>query len=185
MDGMITQALGIIFQPTQILLLVGSVFSGIMVGAAPGLTSTIAIGLLIPLTFTMSKYSAFIMMCGIYCGSIYGGSITAILMNIPGTPTAAVTAMEGWPMTQKGEGGTALGLATYSSSFGGIFSCIILIFLSLKLARIATLFAGPEYFCLCLLAIIVVFTMSCKSVLKGFIAASCGLLLSTVGRDLI
>ncbi|WP_286952744.1 MULTISPECIES: tripartite tricarboxylate transporter permease [Aminobacterium] len=185
MDGMIAQALGIIFQPTQVLLLVGSVFSGIMVGAAPGLTSTIAIGLLIPVTFTMSKYSAFIMMCGIYCGSIYGGSITAILMNVPGTPTAAVTAMEGWPMTQKGEGGTALGLATYSSSIGGIFSCIVLIFLSLKLARIATLFAGPEYFSLCLLAIIVVFTMSCKSVLKGFIAASFGLLLSTVGLDLI
>ena len=75
MDGVIAQAIGIIFQPLQFALLVGSVFSGIVVGALPGLTSTIAIGLLIPLTFTMSKYSAFIMMCGIYCGSIYGGSI--------------------------------------------------------------------------------------------------------------
>ncbi len=182
---MFGQAFGIILEPYNLVLLIGSVFAGIVIGAAPGLTSTIAIGLLIPVTFTMTKFAAFIMMCGIFSGSIYGGSITAILMNVPGTPTAAVTAMEGWPMTQKGQGGTALGLATYSSAFGGIFSCIFLVFLSLKLAKVATLFAGPEYFSLCLLATVVVFTLSSKSILKGFIASSLGLLLSTVGLDMI
>jgi len=161
------------------------VLSGILIGAAPGLTSTIAIGLLVPITFTMSKYYAFVAMCGIYCGSIYGGSITAILMNVPGTPCAAVTATEGWPMTQKGEGGTALGLATYSSSLGGMFSCLVLVFLSLKLASLATLFAGPEYFSLCLLALVVVFTLSCESFSKGLMATAFGILLSTVGLDLI
>ena len=93
MEEIIMQSLGIVFQPMLFVTLLGSVFLGILVGAAPGLTSTIAIGLLVPITFTMSKYSAFVAMCGIYCGSIYGGSITAILMNVPGTPTAAVTAI--------------------------------------------------------------------------------------------
>jgi len=185
MEEIIMQSLGIIFQPMLFITLLGSVFLGILVGAAPGLTSTIAIGLLVPITFTMSKYSAFIAMCGIYCGSIYGGSITAILMNVPGTPTAAVTAIEGWPMTQKGEGGTALGLATYSSSLGGMFSCVVLVFLSLKLASVATLFAGPEYFSLCLLAMVVVFTLSCESFIKGLLATAFGVLLSTVGLDLV
>ena len=185
MGEIFVQALEVIFQPMLLIILMGSVFLGILVGAAPGLTSTIAIGLLVPLTFTMSKYTAFVAMCGIYCGSIYGGAITAILMNIPGTPSAALVAVEGWPMTQKGEGGTALGLATYTATLGGIFSCVVLVFLSLKLSKMATLFAGPEYFSLCLLAMVVVFTLSCESFTKGLLATALGVLLSTVGLDLI
>ena len=88
---------------SNLFLLIGSVISGIIVGAAPGLTSTMAIGLLMPLTFSFEKGSAFILLLGIYCGAMYGGSITAILMNLPGTPTAAVTAIEGYPLTIKGE----------------------------------------------------------------------------------
>lgn len=182
---MVAEAFGIIFQPEKFILLITSVLAGILVGAAPGLTSTIAIGLLIPFTFAMSKFSAFIMVCAIYVGSIYGGSIPAILMNVPGTPTAAVTALEGWPMTQKGEGGRAIGVATMSSAIGGLVSCIFLIFLSIKLAKVATLFAGPEYFSLCLFATVVVFCLSGRSVIKGLIAASFGLLISTIGFDLV
>ncbi len=183
--SLFAQAIAIILQPQHFLLVLGSVLAGIVVGAVPGLTSTMAIGLLIPLTFTFSKVSAFILLLGIYCGAIYGGSITAILMNLPGTPTAAVTAIDGHPMTKKGEGGTALGVATMSSTLGGLLSCIFLIFLSLKLAQVATWFAGPEYFSLGLLATAVVFSLSSKSVVKGLIAACLGLLLSTVGIDLV
>ena len=177
------QAVALILQPQHLLMLIGSVLAGILVGAAPGLTPTMAIGLLVPLTFTLSQYMAFIMMCGIYVGGLYGGGITAILLNVPGTPSAAVTAIDGYPMTLKGEGGTALGMAVMASSIGGLISCAFLLFLSLKLATLAILFSGPEYFSLGLFAIAVVFSLAGKSVVKGLISACFGLLLSTLGVD--
>lgn len=170
---------------SNIFLLIGSVISGIIVGAAPGLTSTMAIGLLMPLTFSFEKGPAFILLLGIYCGAMYGGSITAILMNLPGTPTAAVTAIEGYPLTVKGEGGKAIGIATISSTLGGLISCIFLIFLSLKLSKLAIVFSNPEYFSLGLFATVVVFSLAGESPIKGLIAASLGLLLSTIGLDVI
>ena len=182
---LIAQAIGIVFQPLHLLLLLGSVFMGILVGAAPGLTPTMAIGLLIPATYAMSGYAAFIMLLGIYCGGIYGGSITAILLNVPSTPTSAITAIEGYPMTLKGEGGRALGMAAMASAIGGLFSCIVLIFLSMKLAKVATIFGGPEYFCLGLFATTVVFSLTGASVVKGLIAVCLGLLFSEIGMDLI
>jgi putative tricarboxylic transport membrane protein len=134
------------------LLLVVGVASGILVGAAPGLTSTIAIGLLIPFTFTLTKYSAFTLLLAIYCGSMYGGSIPAVLMNLPGTPTSAVTAIDGYQMTLKGRANQALSISVMASALGGLISCVVLIFLSPQLAFLATAFAGPEYFSLCLLS---------------------------------
>lgn len=181
--GIIAEAFQIIFSPKIFLLLCGSVLGGVVVGAAPGLTSTMAIGLLVPLTFGVSKFSAFVLLLGIYCGAIYGGSITAILMNVPGTPTSAVTALEGYPMTMKGEGGKALGVATMSSTLGGLLSCIVLIFLSLQLAQVAIMFGPLEYFSLGLFATAVVLSLSSKSVIKGLIATLFGLLLSTIGVD--
>ncbi len=181
--GPFAEAFHIIFSPTMFMLLCGSVLGGVIVGAAPGLTSTMAIGLLVPLTFGVSKFSAFVLLLGIYCGAIYGGSITAILMNVPGTPTSAVTAIEGYPMTLKGEGGKALGVATMSSTLGGLLSCIVLIFLSLQLAQLAIMFGPLEYFSLGLFATAVVLSLSSKSVVKGLIATLFGLLLSTIGVD--
>lgn len=181
--GIFVEAFQIIFSPKVFLLLCGSVLGGVVVGAAPGLTSTMAIGLLVPLTFGVSKFSAFVLLLGIYCGAIYGGSITAILMNVPGTPTSAVTAIEGYPMTMKGEGGKALGVATMSSTLGGLLSCMVLIFLSLQLARVAIMFGPTEYFSLGLFATAVVLSLSSKSVIKGLIATLFGLLLSTIGVD--
>jgi len=177
------QAAGIIAQPQHLLLLVGSVLMGISVGAAPGLTPTMAIGLLVPLTFAMSSEAAFIMMLGIYCGGIYGGSITAILLNLPGTPTSAITAIEGYPMSRRGESGIALGVATMSSTLGGLISCIFLLFFSLKLASVATMLGGPEYFCLALFAIITVVSLTGNSMLRSLIATCIGLLISTIGLD--
>lgn len=181
--GSFTEAFHIIFSPTMFILMCGSVLGGVVVGAAPGLTSTMAIGLLVPLTFGVSKFTAFVLLLGIYCGAIYGGSITAILMNVPGTPTSAVTAIEGYPMTLKGEGGKALGVATMSSTLGGLLSCIVLIFLSLQLAQLAIMFGPLEYFSLGLFATAVVLSLSSKSIVKGLMATLFGLLMSTVGVD--
>lgn len=177
------EALGVISQPGSLLFLLLGVIAGMVVGATPGLTSTIAIGLLIPFTFTLTKYDAFILLLGIYCGSMYGGSIPAILMNLPGTPTSAVTAQDGYPMTRSGKAGYALAVSVVSSSLGGLFSCAVLIFLSIQLAFLATAFAGPEYFSLCLFALTVVFSTSGDSILKGVIATGFGLLIATVGLD--
>ncbi len=177
------QALLIVLSPEGLGILVGGVVAGILVGAAPGLTSTIAIGLLIPFTFALSKYAAFTLLLGIYCGSMYGGSIPAILMNLPGTPAAAVTALDGYPMTRAGKPGYALTISVVSSALGGLFSASVLIFLSVPLSVVATAFAGPEYFALCLFAIAVVFAASSKSILKAIIATGAGLLVATIGID--
>lgn len=172
-----------LLDPAHMALLIGAVLMGIIVGAAPGLTSTMAIGLLIPLTFGLSKYIAFILMLGIYCGAIYGGSIPAILFNIPGTPTAAVTAIDGYPLSKRGEGGKALGVATLSSTLGGLISCLVLIALSTYLAKIAVAFGPAEYLTLTIFALCVVFSLASKSILKGIASAAFGLMLACIGMD--
>jgi putative tricarboxylic transport membrane protein len=177
------EAAAIVFSPSMVALLFIGVFSGIVVGAMPGLTSTIAIGLLIPFTYALSKYSAFTLLLGIYCGSMYGGAIPAVLLNLPGTPTAAVTAIDGFAMAQKGKASQALSISNIASVLGGLISCVFLIFLSLQLAFLATAFAAPEYFALCVFALAVVFSMTGASILKGIIATGAGLLVSTIGID--
>lgn len=177
------EAVFITLSPLGLALLAGGVLAGIIVGAAPGLTSTIAIGLLIPFTYSMSSYAAFMLLLGIYCGAMYGGSIPAVLMNLPGTPTSAVTALDGYPMTRSGRAGDALAISVVSSAIGGLVSCVFLIFLSLQLAFIATAFAAPEYFALCLFALAVVFSTTASSILKGLVATGSGLLISTIGID--
>ena len=111
----IFEAAAIVFSPGMAVLLLVGVAAGVVVGAMPGLTSTIAIGLLIPFTYTLSKYSAFTLLLGIYCGSMYGGAIPAVLMNLPGTPTAAVTAIDGFAMAQKGRASQALSISNIAS----------------------------------------------------------------------
>jgi len=172
-----------LFDPVHLALLAGAVIMGIVVGSAPGLTSTMAIGLLLPLTFGVDKYISFILMLGIYCGAIYGGSITAILFNIPGTPTAAVTALDGYPLAKKGEGGKALGVATLSSTLGGLFSCLVLVTLSTHLAKIAVAFGSAEYLTLTIFALCVVFSLASKSILKGLASTALGLMLGCIGMD--
>jgi putative tricarboxylic transport membrane protein len=179
----LVEAVTIVFSPGMAMLLLLGVAGGIVVGAMPGLTSTIAIGLLIPFTYTLSKYSAFTLLLGIYCGSMYGGAIPAVLMNLPGTPTAAVTAIDGFAMAQQGRASQALSISNIASVVGGLVSCVFLIFLSLQLAFLATAFAGPEYFALCVFALAVVFSITGASILKGIIATGAGLLISTVGID--
>ena len=128
----------------NLFLVIFGVFLGTVVGAIPGLTATLAISLLIPLTFGMDAVPALVLLLGIYCGGIYGGSITAILINAPGTPGAAATLLDGHPMAKQGRAGEALGIATLSSALGGMLSAFVLIFLAQKIAFVALEFSGQE-----------------------------------------
>ncbi len=158
-------------------------FVGVVIGAIPGLTGVMAIALLIPVTYTMEAIPAICMLLGIYCGATYGGSITAILINTPGTAASAATAYDGFELAKKGKAGLALKMALYASFVGGIISAILLVFISPIIAKFALLFGPGEYFFLILMGLVVVAGVSGKNLCKGLIAASVGLLASTVGMD--
>lgn len=179
----LSHALGEVFQLTNILLVLLGVFLGVIVGAIPGLTATLAISLLLPFTFQLDAAPALLMLLGIYVGGMYGGSITAILIRAPGTPGAVATALDGFPMTQKGQGGKALGIAAVSSFIGGVISVILMISLSPSISKFAILFSSAEYFALAIFGIIIIFAVSGDSLLKGTIVGILGLLLSTFGVD--
>lgn len=181
----VLNALSVIFQPVNFFLMTVGVTAGILVGAMPGLTATLAISLLLPFTFSMKPVPALIMLLGIYCGGMYGGAITAILVRAPGTPGAAATVFDGYPLTRKGQGGKAVGVATIASALGGLISATIMIILSPQISRAALRFGPPEFFALAIFGLSVIFSVSGKSVLKGTIAGIIGLLFATVGLDYI
>ena len=145
--------LGQLAQPTALLALLGGVVIGLIVGSLPGLNDSITMAVLIPITFGMEPQVAICLLVGIYCASACGGSVPSILLKIPGTASATVTAYDGYPMSQQGKSGQALGLAISSSTFGGLTSAIVLLFLSPFLAKQALKFGPPEYFMLAVLGI--------------------------------
>lgn len=156
---------------------------GIIFGALPGLTSTMAVGLLIPVTFGFNPATGLIFLAGAYCGSMYGGSISACLLNTPGTPASAATTFDGYPMTLKGEGGKALATSTIASFVGGIFSALCLILIAPPLARVALLFGPGEYFTVAVFGLTIISAFSAKAMIKGIMAGVFGLLIGTVGMD--
>jgi len=172
-----------ILSPLNLLMLNIGVATGIIIGALPGLTVVLAITILLPLTFGMDSITGMFLLLGAYCGGVYGGSFTAILINTPGTPAAAATVIDGYPMTQKGRSGDALLAALIASVFGGVISCFSLMFIAPQLAKVALSFGPPEYFALCIFGLSMVSSISGTSVLKSLIMASTGLFLSTVGVD--
>lgn len=111
-----------VLSPFHFIFLFLGVAGGIIVGAIPGLTASVGIILLLPLVYQLDASTAMVMLCGMFCGAIYGGSISAILLSIPGTPSAAATVLDGYPLSQKGEAGKAIGVATIASATGGIIS---------------------------------------------------------------
>lgn len=180
----VVEGLGLLLDPFNIGLIVMGVLIGVLVGALPGLSSPMAIALLIPFTIQLEPVPAISMMAALYCAGTFGGSITAILINAPGAPPAAATALDGYPMAKNGEPGRALGLATVSSVFGGIFSLIIFIFAAPTLAAVALEFRPPEYFALSVFALSMLASMSGKSSLRNLISGGVGVLLGTVGVHL-
>lgn len=158
---------------------------GIIVGAIPGLTSDLGIILCIPLTYGMDPTMAILMLLAIYCGGTYGGSITAILINTPGTSANAATLFDGYPMTVKGKAFKALQMALYASTIGGLISAFALLFLAPLIAKITLLFGPAEYFALAVFGLSVIAGVSNNSIFKGLIGACIGLLMACVGVDAI
>ena len=163
--------------------LVLGVAGGIVIGALPGLTATMGVAVLLPLTFGMESTRALVMLAGIYIGAIYGGSISAILLKTPGTPAAAATVLDGYELARKGEAAKALSISAIASFTGGIVSTVMLITISPILANFALRFGAPEYFALAVFGLSIIASISGKSPVKGLLAGMFGLLISTVGLD--
>ena len=155
--------------------------TGVIIGAIPGLGPTMAIALLIPVTFAMQPVPAMILLLGVYQGAIFGGSISAVLLNVPGTPSSAATAMDGFPMARRGEGGRALRLALFASVFGNIFSCLVLMALAEPLARLALDFGPAEMAVLMLFALLVIVLFGGGSRLDALIMVLVGVCAGIVG----
>jgi putative tricarboxylic transport membrane protein len=163
-------------------ILAGTVL-GVAVGVLPGLGSVIGITMVLPFTFSMDQIPALALMLGIYCGSVYGGSISAIMINTPGTPQAAATALDGFPMAQRGDADLALGWTTAASVIGGLFSVLVLIIAAPQLAAFSLNFTAIEYFALGIFALICIANVSRGAMAKGLLAGAIGLFLATIGVD--
>ena len=173
-----------VFTQPELLLLVGiGTFAGVYIGAIPGLSVTMAVSILISFTFSWDVYPAISLMIGIYMGGVYGGSRTAILLNIPGAPSAIATAMDGYPMAQKGEAGTAIGVTTVMSFIGGFVGIAVLAVAAPFVSDFALGFQPRDYMLLAVLGILLVGSLSQGSLVKGIFAGALGLAIGAVGRD--
>ncbi|MDD2232145.1 MAG: tripartite tricarboxylate transporter permease [Sphaerochaetaceae bacterium] len=177
------QALAKVFSPAVFINMLLGVPAGICIGALPGLTATMGVALLLPLTFGMETTQGILMLLGIYCGAIYGGSITAVLLHTPGTPASAATVLDGYAMAKKGEAGRALGIVTLSSYIGGLVSVACLILISPQLAKLALKFSSAEYFLLAVFGLCIIGNISGKSIEKGLICGCIGVLVASIGVD--
>ena len=182
--GLLFQSYGAVFSSLQVILMtfIGAL-GGVLLGAIPGMTATMGVALLIPFSYGMDLIPSIGLLLGIYCGGMYGGSISAILIHAPGTPSAAATLIDGYPMTQKGEAGRALSVAMFASFCGGIIGALIMTFLSPLVAKVAMKFTSAEMLMLAFFGLSVIVAISGKSIAKGLISAFFGLLLCTVGLD--
>jgi putative tricarboxylic transport membrane protein len=161
------------------------VLGGTLVGVLPGLGPQAAIALLLPAAVYLNPVSAIIMLAGVYYGSMYGGSTTSILVNIPGEAASVVTCIDGYQMALQGRAGPALGIAAFGSLIAGTFGVILLTLVGSRIAAFALRFGPPEYFSLMCLALVVLTNLSGTSLAKGLISALAGLFLGTVGMDLV
>ena len=158
------------------------VFIGSVFAAIPGLTVILCIILFLPFTYQMTAIPGMMFLLGIYCAGGYGGSVSAILINTPGTPHAAATMLDGYPLNQQGRTKAALKIALYASTFGGIFSALMLLFLAPQVAKVAAMLGTAEYFLVCLFGLTIIAGISGDSLSKG-VMAGLGLLVSCIGAD--
>jgi putative tricarboxylic transport membrane protein len=173
-----------VLTPFNLLIVAAGSVVGTIVGVLPGVGPTSAIAILLPVTMVLDPVQGIIMMAGIYYGAMYGGSTTAILMNIPGESSSVPTALDGYPLARKGRGGAALGIAAIGSFAAGIFGLIGLVLLAPVLADQALKFGPPEYFVLLLMALLILFNISGRSFLKSVIMGAAGFLASFAGIGL-
>lgn len=167
------------------LALAGGIVIGVVAGAIPGMSATMAVALTLPFTFAMQPITGILLLLGVYKGGIFGGSIPAILIKTPGTPASSATILDGYPMAEKGQAGKALGMALYASCTADLISNLSLILFAGWLASFALSFGPPEFFTLILFSLTIIAGVSGDSLIKGLLAAALGLLLATVGLDLV
>ncbi|MDR0378933.1 MAG: tripartite tricarboxylate transporter permease [Candidatus Accumulibacter sp.] len=181
--GLMLSSYGAVFSPDILLMICIGTASGIALGALPGLTATMGVALLVPLTFGRPPVESLSMLMGIYCGAMYGGAISAILIRTPGTPAAAATVMEGYPMARRGEAGRAMSMALFASFFGGVVGALIMTFASPFISSMALEFGPVEYFSLAIFGLSVIVSISGRSLIKGMMSAFFGLLIACIGFD--
>lgn len=178
---MISQALTVVFQPLTILLIAAGVIVGIIFGSIPGLTATMAIVMFLPVTYSMEASQGISVLMALYIGGISGGLISAILLNIPGTPSSVATCFDGKPMTDKGEAGKALGAGVVFSFIGTIIGIAILVALTPVLCELALMFQSYEYCALAMFSLSMVIALTGRDMVKGLMSAVLGALFATIG----
>lgn len=183
MADLLIQGFAVVLEPKLLVLLSGAVLLGIAAGAMPGISATMGVALLSPLTFTMEPLAGILSLVGVYCGAVYGGSLSAILLGIPGTPGAVATTLDGYAMSRQGKPGIALGIATLSSFTGGILSAVALMLLSYPIAGFALAFGPREYLALAVFALTAMAALSGGSFMKGLLSGFIGLFLAGIGID--
>ena len=169
------------FTLMNIALALFGVAAGTIIGSIPGLTATMAVAVLVPITFSMQPASALILLGAIYTGAIYGGAYAAILLNTPGTPSAIATTFDGYPMAKRGDGDLAVALACFASVFGGMVGALALLFMAPPLSEVALAFGPGEYFWLSIFGLSLIASLSNGNLMKGLAGGALGLILSTVG----
>jgi len=174
-----------IMDPWLLTMCLAGTFAGTLVGVLPGLGPSAAIAILLPLTYGADPLVALAAMAGIYYGAMYGGTITSVLINVPGEGASVVTTYDGYPLARQGRGGAALGVAAIGSFLAGTIGLVLLTIIAEPLARASLLFGPPEYFALMILAFVMVSTLARGDMVKAFVSLLLGLLLATIGQDVV
>lgn len=181
----LSQALDLVLTFESMAALFIGLVAGVIGGAIPGMSATMAVAIALPFTFALQPITGILLLLGVYKGGIFGGSIPAILIKTPGTPASSATTLDGYPMAEKGEAGRALTMALYASCIADFVSNMALILAAGWLASFALSFGPPEFFTLILFSLTIIAGVSGDSLLKGLASAVLGLLLATVGLDLV
>ena len=183
MLDLLTSGLSVVFAPQMFLLIIFAVFLGTLFGALPGVSATMAVTLGIPFTYRMTPVNAIAFLVAIYCASITGGGMTAILFKIPGVPSSAPTTYDGYPMAQRGEAGKALGVQLICSAIGGVFAAICMLLLSPQLTQAALSFGPSELFAISFMGLSILTSLETDNICRTIISGLIGLLLACIGLD--
>ncbi len=178
-----TNGFSVLMDPYTFLMVVFAIVVGTIFGALPGVSATMAVALGLPFTYSMQPVPAIVFLVAVYCSSITGGSITAILFKIPGVPSSAPTTFDGYPMAQRGEAGKALGIALGSSAIGGLVSALAMLTLSPQLTQAALSFSPSDIFAITFMGLSILTCLDSKNILRTLISGLLGLLLACVGQD--
>ncbi len=183
MIALLTSGMAVVFSPKMFILIIFAVFLGTLFGALPGVSATMAVTLGIPFTYKMDAVSSIAFLVAIYCASITGGGMTAILFKIPGVPSSAPTTYDGYPMAQRGEAGKALGLQLICSAIGGMFAAVCMLLLSPQLTRAALSFGPSELFAISFMGLSILTSLETDNICRTIISGLLGLLLACIGLD--